>query len=145
MLIKRTLAAFGVKQFVGDRVIDNASCQLAIALEGDRNGEMRDAVHEVGGAVERVNDPRMRFIRAFNHATFFENEAVAGASFLQFFEDNFLRAQIGIGNKVTRAFARDLQIFNFTKVATQSPASFFGGGNHYIQNRGVCHVLFSSL
>ena len=50
-------AALGDVKLVQDRVVDDAGDELALALERDRDGEERDAVQEVGGAVERIDDP----------------------------------------------------------------------------------------
>ena len=50
-------AALGREELVGDRVVDQRRVQLSLPLERDRDGELRDAVQEVGGAVERVDDP----------------------------------------------------------------------------------------
>ena len=54
---ERALAFLGDEQLVGDRIVDEAGDDDAFALERDRDGEMRNAVQEVGGAVERIDDP----------------------------------------------------------------------------------------
>ena len=48
------------RTFVLDRIVDDARDDLAFALERDRNREVRNAVQEVRGAVERVDDPAVR-------------------------------------------------------------------------------------
>jgi len=45
---------------------------------------LRNAVQEVGGAVERIDDPGVRFVGAFAAAAFLAEEAVAGPRLGQF-------------------------------------------------------------
>ena len=57
------VALFGDEHLVGDRIEDHGRDELALALQRDRDGEMRNAVQEVGGAVERIDDEAMRSCR----------------------------------------------------------------------------------
>ena len=54
---ERALAALGGEQFVGDRIVDHPGDHRALALEPDRNAELRNAVQEIGRTVERIDDP----------------------------------------------------------------------------------------
>ena len=94
---------------------------------------MGNAMHEVGGAVQRVNDPAMGFVRTFNLAAFFHQKAVSGPRGLQLFADNAFGFQIGICHEITGAFLRYLQFFNFTEITAQGTAGFFGGRAHDVQ------------
>src|SRR3546814_7051478 len=51
------LALLGPEELVGQRLIDGTGDDLALLLGGDRDREVRDAVQEVQGAVERGDDP----------------------------------------------------------------------------------------
>ena len=63
------------EELVGDRLVDHAGDDLVVALEADRDGEVRHAVEEVGGAVERVDDPAVAAV-ALGLAAFLAEEAV---------------------------------------------------------------------
>ena len=71
------LAALGDEHLVGGRIVDEAGDHRALALERDRNGELRNAVQEIGGAVERIDDPGMGLVGALARAAFLAEEAVA--------------------------------------------------------------------
>ena len=62
------LAALGGEHLVAGRIVDQARHQLAVAFERDRDGEERDAVQEIGGAVERINDEAVGAVGAFHLA-----------------------------------------------------------------------------
>ena len=70
---------------VGERLVDQAVGDLAPALaaglrllDRDRDGEMGDAVEEVGGAVERIDDPARLVRIALDRAAFLEQQAPVG-------------------------------------------------------------------
>ena len=52
-------AAPGGVELVVDRVVDDADLGPSVAHEGDRDAEQRDAAHEIGGAVDRVDHPHV--------------------------------------------------------------------------------------
>src|SRR3546814_2843388 len=47
-----------------DLVVHHPGDDLAVALDGDRDREIGDAVQEVGRAVERIDDPARAGLRA---------------------------------------------------------------------------------
>ena len=53
----RAFAARGREQFLPQRIVDDAVFHAAAPLHGDRHSELRKAVQEIGGAVERIDDP----------------------------------------------------------------------------------------
>ncbi len=91
----RALALLGEEQVVIGRIVDEARDQLAFALKPDRHGEMRNAVQEVGGAVERIDDPDIGLVGAFARAAFLADEAVAGPRLGQFLVKRLLGALVG--------------------------------------------------
>src|SRR5690606_9288708 len=113
------LAFLGPEQFVAHNVIDNARDQHAFALKPDRDGEMRDAVQKVGGAVERIDKPAIGFVGAFDDAALFHDEAIAGARFRKLLEQGLLSLDVGGGHKVARALARHLQVLNLAEITRQ--------------------------
>ena len=76
-----------------------AGDDLALALEGDRDGEVRQAVQEVGGAVERVDDPAVALVGAFDGAALLHDEAVAGPRLRQLLAQDLLRLAVGAETK----------------------------------------------
>src|SRR5215468_240151 len=53
------------------RIVNQASHHRAFTLECNRDGELRNAMEEIGGAVERVHDPGVRLVGTLATATFF--------------------------------------------------------------------------
>ena len=70
------LAALGDIEVVIGRIVDQARDHGALALQADRNRELRDAVQEIRGAVERIDDPGVALVVAFADAAFLADEAV---------------------------------------------------------------------
>src|SRR5690606_14440923 len=112
---------------------------LVAALECDGNGEHGDAVEEVGRAVERIDDPTMLAIRAGDLAALLHQEGVRWASLAQFVEDDLLGAAIGVGHKVGRALARNLEVLDLAEIAGQRAAGLEGGLNHDVEERRAGH------
>ena len=52
-----TPAQLGGEPLLPYHVEDHGNQRLAVLVQGDRNGHLRDAVHEVDGAVQRIHDP----------------------------------------------------------------------------------------
>src|SRR5262245_55176504 len=73
------LAALGGEQLLVGRVVDDTGHDRPLALERDGDGELRDAVQEVGRAVKRVHDPRVGLVGALAPAAFLAEETVARA------------------------------------------------------------------
>ena len=59
--------------------------------------KMRDAVQEVGGAVERIDDPAMGAVGAFDLAALLHQEAIARPCAEQLLEQDLLGAVVGGG------------------------------------------------
>ena len=71
------LAALGDVELVIGGIVDHAGDDGALALQPDRDRELRDAVQEIGGAVERIDDPGVGLVVALADAAFLADEAVA--------------------------------------------------------------------
>src|SRR5690606_33770949 len=69
-------AALGGEELVRRRIQHHRRDDLAVTLERDGDGEARNAVQEIGRAVERIDDPAMRAVRAGDLLGFLAEEAV---------------------------------------------------------------------
>ena len=106
---------------------------------------MRNAVQEICCPVERVDNETVGFICAGNFARFFHQEAIAGTVAAQIFKDNFFRGFVGLGDKICRSFARDLQVLHLAKITQQRPRCLARRVLHdchergYPRNKITCH------
>ena len=133
------LAALGDEELVCRRVVDHAGDEVALALERDRDREDRDAVQEVGGAVERVDVPGVALVGALDGAAFLHDEAVAGPRLRELLEQRGLGLLVGGGDEVARALDRDLQVLDLAEVALQPAPRLEGGGGHDVHQGGADH------
>src|SRR3712207_4455060 len=92
---------------------------LAAILDRDRDGEVRDAVEEVRGAVERIDDPARLALVARDLALLLEQEAEVGARLAQDVSDRPLGGAVGVRHEIRRALARDLELLDLVEVAPQ--------------------------
>ena len=133
------LAALGDVEIVGCGIVDEARDKLAVALEFDGNREDRQAVQKVGGAVERIDMPGMRFVGALDKARFFHDETVAGARPRKLFEQGLFGAFVSGSDEVARSLDRDLQVLDLAEIALQAAPGFERGRNHHIHQGGADH------
>src|SRR5581483_8246550 len=124
---------------LGRRVEDEPRDEFAVALERNRDGEDRDAVQEVGGAVERIDDPAMGAVGAFDLAALLHEEAVAGTSAGEFLVQDLLGAVIRGADEVRGTFQRDLKLLDLAEVAREAPSGLAGGGKHHVHQRRGGH------
>ena len=136
---KGALAALGDEHLVGGRIVDQAGDDRALALERDRDGELRDAVQEIRGAVERIDDPAVGLVGAFARAAFLAEKAVAGPRLGQFLQERLLGAAVGGGDEIGRALERDLQILDLAEVALERARGLARGGDHDVEQSGAEH------
>ena len=102
------LAALGPVKVAGGRVEDDAGGQNPFALQGDGNGEVRNGVQEIGGAVERVDDPAVGLVGAFDETAFLAEESITWPGLFKLRADHRLGLDVGGGDKVGQALFRDL-------------------------------------
>src|SRR4029453_2243581 len=89
-------------------LVDHGGDDLALALEADRDGEVRHAVQEVGRAVERIDDPAVAAV-ALGLAAFLAEEAVLGAGTRELGAQRALGLDVGVADEVAWALLGDLQ------------------------------------
>ena len=127
---ERALAALGDVELVIGGIVDHAGDDGALALQADRDRELRDAVQEVGGAVERIDDPGVALVGAFAAAAFLADEAVARPRLGEVLVQHFLGALVGLGDEVRRPLQRHLQMLDLAEVALEAAAGAARGFHH---------------
>ena len=127
--------ALGPIHVVRHWVVGDGPHDLAIALQGDVDREVRDCVQEVGRPVERVDDPGVGLVGALDHAPLFSEEAVAGPRPGQFLEDRLLGLQVRRRDEVRRPLLGDLQLGHFAEVPRQPPRRLARGVGHHLDQR----------
>jgi len=131
------LAFLGGEHLVTNGVEDEAGDEVALALQTDRNRKMRNAVNEVRGAVDRIDEPAVRLVEAFDHAAFFHDEAIVRTGARQFIAQRSFDAQVGLRDEVGRTLLRCLQMFDLAEIADQHLGRLAGGCGHHVHQRGV--------
>ncbi len=135
----RALAALGDEHFVVGRIIDHAGDDGAVALEPDRHREMRNAVQEIGGAVERIDDPAVALVGARERAAFLAEKAVIRPRLGELLAQRLLGAAVGRGDEIARALERHLQMLDLAEIALEPAPGAMRRLDHDIENRGVLH------
>ena len=100
---------------------------------------MRNAVQEIRGAVERIDDPAMRCVGAVCRSALLAEEAVTGARLRELVAQHLLRAVVRGGDEISRSFERDLQTFDLAEIALEPARGFLRGTDHHVQERGLDH------
>src|ERR1700675_3855508 len=100
---------------------------------------MRDAVQEIGGAVERIDDPAMTRVGAGAGATFLAEKAVSRPRLGQFLVDDLLGAAVGGGDEIARPLERHLQMLDLAEIALEAAPGTARGLDHDIEDGGMQH------
>src|SRR5258707_14072595 len=100
---------------------------------------MRDAVQEIGRAIERIDDPAVTRVGAGARAAFLAEEAVSRPRLGQFLVDDLLGAAIGGGDEVARPLERHLQMLDLAEIALEAPPGTARGLDHDIETGGMQH------
>ena len=123
-------ALFRPEALVGQRIVDQAVAELAPALaaglrllDRDRDGEMGDAVEEVGGAVDRIDDPARLGRIALDRAAFLEQQAPVRAGRGAVPRRGSASACLSaMRDEVGRPLAADLELLDLAEVAPAAAA-----------------------
>src|SRR3546814_5479823 len=97
---------------------------------------MRNAVQEIGGAVERIDDPVMLAVPGLDAAALFHDEAEIGAQLGQFLLQDLFRLAVGGRNEIRRALLGNLEVFDLVEVADQAALRFTRRVRHRIDQGG---------
>jgi hypothetical protein len=100
-------------------------------------------VQEIGGAVERVDDPAVLAVVAFDQAALLHQEGVARPRLRQFGEKDVFGLAVGLADIVGRSLHRDLQVLHFAEIPRQRAAGLHSGLDHDIEDRGTRHCSSS--
>ncbi len=93
---------------------------------------MRQAVEEVGGAVQWVDDPAVLRLRAHHLARLFHEEAELGPRALELVLEDLLGPAIGVGNEIGRTLAAHLELLDLTEIANQPAGRARHGPDHHL-------------
>ena len=118
---KRAAAPLSSVKLVGRWIEDDPRDDFAIALERDRHSKHRNAVQEVGRAIERIDDPAMGPVRALDLFALLAEEPIGRACLQEFVLDDLFGLPVGIGHEIARAFHGNLQVLHFPEI---TPSDF---------------------
>src|SRR5829696_6944063 len=137
---KGAFAALSQKHLVSRRIVDQSRDDDAFTLQRHRDGELRNAVQEIRGAIERVDDPQMRRVAAFVAAAFLTDKAVARPRLGEFLAQHLLGLAVGGGDEVGGALERHLQLLHLAEVALKPARRLPRGFDHDVEQGGMQHV-----
>src|SRR5258708_27077184 len=72
--------ALGGEKLIICRVVDNSGNDGALAFQPNRDRELGNSMEKIGGAIERIHNPRMGFVGPLQFAAFLTEETMAGPS-----------------------------------------------------------------
>jgi hypothetical protein len=89
-------------------------------------------VQEIGGAVERIDDPAMGLVGPLDQAALLHQEAVARPGLGQLAVEGVLGAVVGGGDEIARPLDRHLQLLDLAEVARQPAPRLARGADHHV-------------
>ncbi len=92
---------------VSYRIADDSKLRLAVLVVADRNREVRDVVHEIARAVQRIDDPQFLGVGAIAMG-FFRDDCMIRIAVANRFDDHPFGAKISFRNEIGKAFGFDL-------------------------------------
>ena len=95
---------------------------------------MRNAVEEIRGAVERVDDPAVARVAARHRTALLEQKPVAGADAGQFGLERALGLEVRGRDEFAGPLDRDLQLLDLAKIAQQPARRLERGIGHDIED-----------
>ena len=90
----------GGEEFVLGDVVDDRDHGFAAAAKRDRDGVLRNAVNEVGGAVDRIDDPHPFALGVAHETAFFREDRVARIGARENVENGLFGGSVRGGHKV---------------------------------------------
>src|SRR6185312_1124343 len=138
------LAALGDIELVIGGIVDHAGDDRAFARQPDRDRELRDAVQEIGGAVQGIDDPAMALVGAFALSAFLAEEAVAGSRLGEIAAEHLFGALVGERDEIGRSLQRNLQMFDLAEIVLEAAAGAARRLDHDIDEGGIEHCVTMS-
>ena len=127
----RALAARCGKQFLAQRVVDDAMFHATFFLHTDRHGPNRKAVQIVGGAVQRVDDPDGIGVAA--GAAFLSEDGVIGIVFVNTVDNSLFCGAIGVTDEIVVGLLFNLELVEIDHFLDQRAAGTAGGHHGHIE------------
>ena len=135
----RAVAARGGEQLLAHRVVDDGVLEPAAMLDGDRDGEHRKAVQEIGGAVERIDDPHELVAAAA--AGLLAQEAMVGMHAPHRLDDVPLGHVVDFGDEIVPALGLHVEAGHAVEVADDDVAGAACGADgdveHWLHDRAA--------
>jgi hypothetical protein len=142
----RAAAARGREQVVAARVVDHGLLDLAAHLQRDADAVDREAVDEVGGAVERIDDPDVvGTLPAVDLARFLGPDRVVGVGGQQRLDDSGLARMVHLGHEIVDLLLGDPDGFDVERGPVDDRAGSAGGLDGHVEHGmeiGGGHGLF---
>ena len=95
---------------------------LAFAGKPDRDRENRQTMQKIGGPIERIDEPSVAFVGAFDAAAFLHHKTIARTRPRQFLIEDFFGLAVGSGDEISGPLDRDLQVFHLAEIALSNRA-----------------------
>ena len=128
----RAFAARGGEQLLTHRVVHDGVLHAAAPLHADRYRELRIAVQEIRGAVERVDDPEeLAVVTAL--AAFLAEEVVLRIAAVDGVDDFPLRLRIDLAHEVVLALGAHFEAVHPVQAADDGFPGAAGGLNGDVQ------------
>ena len=108
------------KDLLARRIVNDRVLHPALDLHTDRNAERRESVHEVGRAVQRVDDPDG--VRFTNAAGFLAEDGVIRIVLVHDLDDDRLRLAISLGYEIVVSLDLDLELLEVDLISHQRVA-----------------------
>ena len=100
---------------------------------------MRNAVQEIGGAVERIDDPAVALVGARARAAFLAEEAVIRPRLGELLAHDLLGAAVGGGDEIARPLERHLQMLDLAEIALEAAPGAMRRLDHDVEDCGMEH------
>ena len=105
---RRRLAGAAAEELAADRRVDHAEAWMPALEQADRDRPLIVAAHEIGGAIDRVDDPEPPAAAVLATA-FLAEDTVLREELAQFGGDEAFDGLVGLGDEVEMPFHRHRQ------------------------------------
>jgi hypothetical protein len=103
---------------------------------------LRNAVQEIGGAVQGIDDPGVALVAALARAAFLAEKAVARPRPGEIGVEHLLGALVGERDEIRRPLQRHLQMLDLAEIALKVAAGAARRLDHDIDEGGIEHQRF---
>jgi len=130
-------AAGGGEKIVAVRVVNHRLRELALDLQRDGHAVGRHTVQEIGGAIERIDDPDVIALRvaARGAGSLLGDDAVARVGAEQRIYNRRFRVAVDFADEIARPLAVDGQPVEVTGAVLNDFGGFAGGLDRRIEHR----------